>query len=1317
MVKTQRNLTLGEALQQALQHQQAGRLDEAEELYRQVLKVAPNQPDALHLLGLVYSDKKNFSTAEELIRQAITSNPVVAEFHNNLGSVCQEQGKLEESAGCFRKAIALKPDYAEAYNNLGNVVFSLGQLLEATAYYRQAVALRPTYVKAWNNLGAVLGKQNELEEAEKCYRLALELAPDNPSVLKNLAENLVSQGRLVEGETFHQKAVQLSPGDQNVPLEWVEILRRYGKSGEAETYLDKLTNDEGVNTEFLLALGDVFRDMKKLEKAIVCYTKATELSPDSYEAYKGLGITLHDQGAMFAKAREKQRPLAVRALQSFQVARKLRDSAEAINNVGTAHLMLDEFEEAKICFRKAIELEPGRIEHYLNFGVLFERTNNIEETFKYYQYAMQLQPGYANTFHYMIGVLENAPDVSLAIESLRCAIEAIPDASELQRVLAYATDLDPSADPEMQQMERRRWHDKYVKAKHPGTLTLLNSADTQRKIRIGYLPGRFYRNASVYAFAPMLLYYDKSRFEVYCYSNFEFEDDLTLRIKQNVDGWRSIEKLSDEEAAILIRDDEIDILVDLFGHAGANRLPIYAYKPAPIQVTAWGHANGTGMPEMDYLFSDPVSIPADERHLYAEEVVDLPCQLAYWCPGEAPSVVQLPALKTDHITFGCFNRAVKVSNQSLELWAKLLAGVQNSRLILKDDGWQDEAKRELAFKLFRAEGVSTERITFLERTNWHDHLRAYDEVDIALDPFPMGGGVTTLDTLWMGVPVVCIKGNTLGKRITSAIVSAVGLQDWIAESFDEYIEIARTKAANIQELASLRKNLRSRVFASPLGNPDIYVRWVEHRFREMWERWCDASVDVRHFENLAALVDSCAGSPEEGMLVASLQGKGISPSFLEAVDIWKTFKRMPDDASENFMLARLVVKFGKFSLALEMASNVQGAVSLDKTSIEFCRKAELALERGDFNESVEMLLHVLAVYPRDTTVLMMLDTVSMFVSTPIISPTIAARKPRAKALENPLVSVTICSYNHEKYIRECVESVLAQSYSPLEIIIADDGSADRTAELIESCIAEYAGPHEVIFVRNKKNLGVGGRANFVDAYRKSSGRFVAQFCGDDVMYPQMIERMVDVWLTKRVSVVAVNAERIDAESRFLGTYYHDPRKTPDNSLENLLRNGVNDSVFGAGMGYDREVYELFAYCHNNPPCHLGTTDIALAFYGGLLDGCETIYEPLMKYRMHGVQGSLSIALAGAKEGLEKLIVEERMWHGHLAHAIYMREVLGRLEILAPVRYLAMKERFKPLLDYQLLIMASRQVDARKKLYYQFGIMGLSRPGQRSTGVM
>jgi predicted O-linked N-acetylglucosamine transferase (SPINDLY family) len=297
--------------------------------------------------------------------------------------------------------------------------------------------------------------------------------------------------------------------------------------------------------------------------------------------------------------------------------------------------------------------------------------------------------------------------------------------------------------------------------------------------------------------------------------------------------------LSDDEAAALVKEDGIDILIDNSGHSySTNRLLMFARKPAPIQVTAWGYPSGTGLEAMDYLFQDDISVPPEECALYAETVVYLPCVISYLSRDDAPSVSPLPALTNGYVTYGCFNAPHKISADVLGIWADLLLTQPGARLILKYSGMDEALQKKRILTPFVEKGVNVERITILGGSSWYRHLEMYQHVDIALDAFPYGGGVTTLDALWMGVPVVGFRWDFIGGRNSASILTAAGLADWVTESPQEYLQMALERSRDLARLADLRQHLREQLRKSRLANPDIYVRRVEEILRDLWREWC-----------------------------------------------------------------------------------------------------------------------------------------------------------------------------------------------------------------------------------------------------------------------------------------------------------------------------------------------------------------------------------------------------------------------------------------------------------------------------------------------
>jgi len=291
----------------------------------------------------------------------------------------------------------------------------------------------------------------------------------------------------------------------------------------------------------------------------------------------------------------------------------------------------------------------------------------------------------------------------------------------------------------------------------------------------------------------VLLNHDRSRFEVFCYSNGVQQDGFTTQFQRHADGWRDIAGAADDEVAALIARDAIDILVDLSGHMQGHRLGVFAYQPAPIQISAWSYAHGTGLPQMDCMFSDPIFIPVEERSLFAERIVDLPSVISYRPLDALPEVAPAPAASRGYVTFACFNRLSKISATSIALWARLLQRVPNARLLLKSARRADESALGAILDRFAQAGIDGSRVGVLPHAQWRAHMESYAQVDIALDPYPHSGGVSLIEGLLMGVPTLAMRGTTMSSRLGQTLLHAVGMEDWAASDDEAFIRLALEK--------------------------------------------------------------------------------------------------------------------------------------------------------------------------------------------------------------------------------------------------------------------------------------------------------------------------------------------------------------------------------------------------------------------------------------------------------------------------------------------------------------------------------------------
>jgi protein O-GlcNAc transferase len=372
----------------------------------------------------------------------------------------------------------------------------------------------------------------------------------------------------------------------------------------------------------------------------------------------------------------------------------------------------------------------------------------------------------------------------------------------------------------------------------------INEPVPQRRLRIGYLSPHFREHAVNYFIEPILSSYSKREFEVYCYNDSRIFDRTSSRLRAAVDRWRDVRTHTDQRLAQLIRDEQIDILVDLTGHIGGNRLLVFARKPAPIQVTYMGYQNTTGMSAMDYRITDERADPPGLTDAYyTEELVRLPTTFFCYRPGPDPPAMALPALANGYVTFGFFNNFFKVTPEVIEAWLQILARVPESRLLVLAyrGGYVEEHLHERA----RSQGLDPARIELVDRQPRDEYARLLQRADVALDPFPFTGHTTTCDSIWGGVPVVMLEGQTYASRFGGSVLANVGLEHLIAKNPDQYVERAVELAGDLPALARLRAELRPRIADSPLLDFKTFTANLEQAYRQMWHKWCQAAANRR----------------------------------------------------------------------------------------------------------------------------------------------------------------------------------------------------------------------------------------------------------------------------------------------------------------------------------------------------------------------------------------------------------------------------------------------------------------------------------------
>jgi predicted O-linked N-acetylglucosamine transferase (SPINDLY family) len=407
--------------------------------------------------------------------------------------------------------------------------------------------------------------------------------------------------------------------------------------------------------------------------------------------------------------------------------------------------------------------------------------------------------------------------------------------------LLFALQYNPDRDAETVYREHLKFAERFAEPLYPAVLSYLNERTERRRLKIGYVSPDFRRHSVAYFIEPVLLAHKRDCVDVFCYSDVDKKDDFTTRLQGLADHWQDITGDPDERVAERVRRDKIDILVDLAGHTGHNRMLLFSRKPAPLQISWIGYPSTTGLSSIEYKLVDSYTDPPGmTEHYYRENLYRLPGSfLCYQPERTAPDVKSPPVCENGYITFGSFNNFAKVSKAILFVWIDLLKKIPASRLILKAKGFADEGTRRSLLRNFQQHGIAEERVELIA---WipsiSDHLALYQKVDIALDTFPYHGTTTTCEALWMGVPVITLAGKNHASRVGVSILSNLGLQGLVAETPDDFIETAVHLAVHIVRLQELRKNLRGIMKRSLLTDADRFTENLEHAYRDMWAQWC-----------------------------------------------------------------------------------------------------------------------------------------------------------------------------------------------------------------------------------------------------------------------------------------------------------------------------------------------------------------------------------------------------------------------------------------------------------------------------------------------
>jgi protein O-GlcNAc transferase len=729
--------------------------------------------------------------AEQIYRRILAAEPNHADAFHLLGVVASQVGKHDAAVEYIQRAIALHGQAASFHNNLGEAYRGLHRPAEAQACYRRALELKPVYAEAHSNLGNSLKDEGRLDEAIACYRRALSLRPDFAEAHNNLGAAFKDQGNLAEATACYRRALQCRP----------DFAQAHNN------------------------LGHALHDQQDREAAVACWRRALEFQPDFAEAHNNLGNALREEGRLSEAADCCRRAVELKP-----------DLAEAHGNLGVALKDQGKLDEAVACWHTALRLKPDYPEALSNLGNVLREQGKLEDAIACYRRAAAIRPDYAEARSNLGNALKDQGKLEDAVACYRQALALKPDLAEARSNLLCALHYCPGETPASlaeAHIEFDRCHAAHLwnESKEQGA-----RSREAGPLRIGFLSPDLGRHPVGYCLVRVLETFEPERDTIFCYSDRIAKDDLTRRVQSAAGNWRDVAGLNDERLAQQIRDDRIDILFDLAGHTARNRLLVFARKPAPVQITWLGYEGTTGLAAMDYLLTDRHVVPDECRQFHRENVLRLPDgYMCYDPPAAAPPVGPLPLLTRGYATFGSFNNLAKINPQVVAVWSEILRRDASARLVLKYGGLGDAAVKQRYLELFSARGISSERLDFRPPSSYQEYLAAYQQIDVALDPFPFSGSVTTCDALWMGVPVVTCPGETFASRHSLSHLANAGLPELIARDLDHYVELAVSLAGDPPRLAALRARMREQMSASPLCDGKRFANNLSSILREVWK--------------------------------------------------------------------------------------------------------------------------------------------------------------------------------------------------------------------------------------------------------------------------------------------------------------------------------------------------------------------------------------------------------------------------------------------------------------------------------------------------
>ncbi|KAM7265773.1 hypothetical protein ACFE04_003456 [Oxalis oulophora] len=766
--------------------------------------------------------------------EAIRLDPQNACALTHCGILYKEEGRLVEAAESYQKALRADSSYKPAAECLAIVLTDLGTSLklagntqEGIQKYYDALKIDPHYAPAYYNLGVVYSEMMQYESALNCYERAALERPMYAEAYCNMGVIYKNRGDLEAAIACYERCLAVSPNFEiaknNMAIALTDLgtkVKLEGDINQGVAYYKKALYYNWHYADAMYNLGVAYGEMLKFDMAIVFYELAFHFNPHCAEACNNLGVIYKDRDNLD------------KAVECYQMALSIKPNfSQSLNNLGVVYTVQGKLDAAASMVEKAILANPTYAEAYNNLGVLYRDAGNITMAIDAYEQCLKIDPDSRN-----------------AGQNRLLAMNYIDEGHDDKLFEAH-----------------RDWGRRFMMLFSQYT-SWDNLKDPERPLVIGYVSPDYFTHSVSYFIEAPLAYHDYANYKVVVYSAVVKADAKTNRFRDKVlkkgGVWRDIYGIDEKKVASMVREDKIDILVELTGHTANNKLGMMACRPAPVQVTWIGYPNTTGLPTIDYRISDSLADQPDTKQKHVEDLVRLPkCFLCYTPSPEAGPICPTPALSNGFVTFGSFNNLAKITPKVLQVWAKILCAVPNSRLVVKCKPFCCDSVRQRFLTTLEQLGLESQRVDLLPLILLNqDHMQAYSLMDISLDTFPYAGTTTTCESLYMGVPCVTMAGPVHAHNVGVSLLTNVGLPHLVAKNEDEYVQLALQLASDVTALSNLRMSLRDLMSKSPVCDGPNFILGLESRYRKIWRRYCDGDVpSLRRLE----MVQDLWGPEEE----------------------------------------------------------------------------------------------------------------------------------------------------------------------------------------------------------------------------------------------------------------------------------------------------------------------------------------------------------------------------------------------------------------------------------------------------------------------